>query len=446
MLSPRAWRAGGPSVTSAQTGARGRGARCPPGHLGRAPRAPVPRRVLCACSAQPGRAIAGPPLCLAAVPWLPHRNSPEPGLPGGGARAAHPPLLTSSPSLRCTLSEAPLPWPSRIAAAHSLPPRAQPDRCCKADRCCTHRASQAGCSPPQEPPSVAAPGDPAPPSSPPMATATPPRRLGPQLTAGRTRPATPKSHCARLARAGGLVSLRCRPTPARGMLGCVVRLPAGSRTVVPGAPRAGRCHCAETGAAMWHRPGPSRPDAACRSVYLCHSVQGQLSSKMELSEPKQLILNSTRFGLGACTFFNSGCQILINRTGHGTHELFWVRAWSFNPRPPALAVSALQSCSHSSVGEGQIEHRDEFKPRRLVGQAKRSRRWREEILKSQGYPWPHKKGEATLSQTNTLASLDGKFVCTVSKEKLELSPQPLTGQDLLLPCPGQGSLTSPVVF
>lgn len=64
-------------------------------------------------------------------------------------------------------------------------------------------ASQANCSLPLERPSVAAPGDPAPPSSPPMATATLPGRLRPQLTAGRTRPTTPKNHCARLVQAGG---------------------------------------------------------------------------------------------------------------------------------------------------------------------------------------------------------------------------------------------------
>lgn len=173
----------------------------------------------------------------------------NPGPPGTGAswrrrRTAHPPLLTSFPSPRCTLSEAPLPWPSRIAAAHSLPPRAKPDRCCKPDRGNTHCASQVDCSPPLERPSIAAPGELAPPSYPPVATATPPRRLGPQLTAGRTRPTTPKNHCARLVRAGGLVRLLCRPTPARGMLGCVVHLPAGSLSV-PGAPRAGQCYCVD---------------------------------------------------------------------------------------------------------------------------------------------------------------------------------------------------------
>lgn len=103
----------------------------------------------------------------------------------------------------------------------------------KPDLCCTQPSSQgqagsglqAGllqrtlCLPGRllgstERPSIAAPGDPAPPSYPPMATVTPPRRLGPQLTAGRTRPTTPKNHRARLVRVGGPVSLRfCRTPP-----------------------------------------------------------------------------------------------------------------------------------------------------------------------------------------------------------------------------------------
>lgn len=191
---------------------------------------------------------------------------------------------------------------------------------------CTRSASQANCSPPLERPSVAAPGDPAPPSSPPMATATPPGRLGPQLTAGRTRPTTPKNHCARLVQAGGLVSLPCRPTPARGMLGCVVHLPLGSGTVVLGAPRAGRSHCAKTSVPSSRcciaLPGRSRTDPACR----CHLFALGAGKELSLNcgqprEAKRLTLNLLRFGLGACTCFNSGCQIHINRTDSGTHEI-----------------------------------------------------------------------------------------------------------------------------
>lgn len=230
------------------------------------------------------------------------QRASSPGQPGTGASwrrsprrppaAAHqfpePTMHTfrgaaamAKPDRCCTLC---FPGPSRIVAASRI-------------AACTRSASQANCSPPLERPSVAAPGDPAPPSSPPMATATLPGRLGPQLTAGRIRPTTPKNHCARLVQPGGLVSLLCRPAPARGMLGCVVHLPVGSGTVVLDAPRAGRCHCAETSAPIPRccvaLPGRSRTDPACRGVTYSLSAQGELSlNGGQPREAKRLTLNS----------------------------------------------------------------------------------------------------------------------------------------------------------
>lgn len=184
------------------------------------------------------------------------QGASSPGRPGTGASwrrsPRRPPAAAHQfpePTMHTFRGAAAMAKPDRCC---TLLPRAQADRCSKPDHCCTRSASQASCSTPQDRPSVAAAGDPAPPSSPPMATANRPERLGPQLTAGRTRPTTPKNHCARLFQAGGLVSLRCRPSLARGMLGCVVQLPACSRSVVLNAPRAGQCHRTE-------RPEPQAP-------------------------------------------------------------------------------------------------------------------------------------------------------------------------------------------
>lgn len=89
-----------------------------------------------AASAQPPRARGAQPGRDAARPASPRAvpgvlaaagtralARPGEGLPGGGVRAARPLPLTSSPSPRCTLSGAPLPWFRPNAADRSAPPR-----------------------------------------------------------------------------------------------------------------------------------------------------------------------------------------------------------------------------------------------------------------------------------------------------------------------------------
>lgn len=158
------------------------GARCPRSAL--PPRARGPRD-------SPARTSVRPPLARSAQPGpeVVHPASPRAvpgahaaagsaaldrqgkGLPGGGARAASPPPLTSSPSPRCTLSEVPLPWPDRYAAAQTVPPR-----------------PAAGL----HPLSLARSGSrrPALPASPPIDTATPARAPG-ATDDSRGRPAPP---------------------------------------------------------------------------------------------------------------------------------------------------------------------------------------------------------------------------------------------------------------
>lgn len=283
------------------------GVQCPTGTCDRRP-ASLPARGALVSTLKQRASSPGPPGTGASWRRSPRRppaaahQFPEPTMHTFRGAAA-----MAKPDRCCTLC---FPGPSRIVAASRI-------------AACTRSASQANCSLPLDRPSVAAAGDPAPPSSPPMATATLPGRLGPQLTAGRTRPTTPKNHCARLVQPGGLVSLPCRPTPARGMLGCVVHLPVGSGTVVLGAPRAGRSHRAKTPARSSRccvaLPERSRTDPACRCVTYSLSVQGELSlNGGQPREAKSLTLSSLRFGLGACTCFNSGCQIHINRTERGT--------------------------------------------------------------------------------------------------------------------------------
>lgn len=234
-------------VTRAQTGAGGRAvlafrdARCGQADpsLGRVPRYSLPRR-----------AVPSPPRDR--PPRLPERGTtprrgrtapalPGEGLPGGVSRAAGPPQLTSSPSPRCTLSGATLPWPGRTAPAHRLPlPRAAGRR-----------------PPPAQPHPQRLPR--APPLPPLRQWPRPPatRSPGPQLTArqdpprhSREPPRTPEPGCP----PGGT-----RTAPARGMSGLVVLIPcsrAFSWTAPPTAPLAAR------GSPSWQ----SGPSPACCGV------------------------------------------------------------------------------------------------------------------------------------------------------------------------------------
>lgn len=74
------------------------------------------------------------------------------------------------------------------------------------------RTSSAGRPPTPAQPKASAPrGGPAPLASQPMAATTPARTPRATVTAGRTRPATPDNHCARLSPASLLAQLWHRP-------------------------------------------------------------------------------------------------------------------------------------------------------------------------------------------------------------------------------------------
>lgn len=202
------------AVTRAQTGARRRAAPAGPVPPGGAPGLGLPGRGDPSCARPP----APSPCARRAV------------------RGAHAAARARGPSPPCRGA----PWRRiacrRPAAAHQFPEPTmhtfRGDAAMARAKCSSPaRASPAGRWPPpaQPYPQLLPTAPPLPPLLPlhQWPRPPPPASARPQRTPGRTRPATPENHCARLGLAALRARLRNRPTPARGMPGLVVRAPCG---------------------------------------------------------------------------------------------------------------------------------------------------------------------------------------------------------------------------